>query len=40
VVGGTGVISDFKPSANFAGGVAVPVLTYALNAPWLQAWDL
>ena len=34
------VISDFKPSANSAGGMAVPVWTDALGVLWAPTWDL
>jgi hypothetical protein len=34
------VISDFKPTANYAGGVSVPVWYDALGVPWPPTWDL
>ncbi len=33
------LISDFKPTTNYSGGVRVPVLYDALNIPW-SPWDL
>ncbi len=37
--GNFSLISDYKPTANYAGGVAVPVLTDGLGAAW-NPWDL
>jgi hypothetical protein len=34
------VISDFTPSANYAGGTSVPVWYDALGRPWPPTWDL
>jgi hypothetical protein len=34
------LISDFKPTANFSGGVSVPVQTDALGVLWPPTWDL
>lgn len=34
------VISDFKPTANFTGGVRVPVHFDALGVAWSPIWDL
>ena len=34
------LISDFKPTANYSGGVAVPVWYDALGVSWSPAWDL
>jgi hypothetical protein len=34
------IISDFKPTANFSGGVAVPVWADALGVVWSPTWDL
>jgi hypothetical protein len=39
VTGKFGLISDFKPAANYTGGVAVPVLTDAMGTAW-GPWDL
>ncbi|MDE2105937.1 MAG: hypothetical protein KGL39_52430 [Patescibacteria group bacterium] len=33
-------IYDFKPTANYSGGAAVPVVTDALGFPWSPTWDL
>jgi hypothetical protein len=38
--GSFSVISDFKPTANYAGGVAVAVWADALGVPWSPTWDL
>jgi hypothetical protein len=37
--GNFSLISDFKPTANYSGGTAVPVLDDALGVPW-SSWDL
>ena len=34
------VISDFKPTSNYAGGVSAPVWYDALGVSWPPAWDL
>jgi hypothetical protein len=34
------ILSDFKPTANYSGGVRVPVWHDALGVPWLPALDL
>lgn len=34
------VISDFKPTVNYAGGISVPVLTDALGTAWSPTWSL
>lgn len=38
--GSFALISDFRPTANFSGGVSVPVLYDALGALWTPTWDL
>jgi hypothetical protein len=38
--GSFSVISDFKPTANYSGGVAAPVWADALGVPWSPTWDL
>ena len=38
--GSFGVISDFKPTANYSGGATVPVRSDALGLLWSPAWDL
>lgn len=35
-----GVISDFKPTNSFTGGVSVPVIIDALGVTWPPTWDL
>ena len=35
-----GVLSDFQPTANYSGGIAVPVLFDALNVATSTVWDL
>jgi len=37
--GGLNIISDFKPTVNFTGGVAVPVIFDALGTRWSPTWD-
>lgn len=34
------LLTDFKPTASFTGGVAVPVRTDALGVVWTPTWDL
>lgn len=34
-----GVISDFKPTANYTGGTTVPVVYDALGIAWSPTWD-
>ena len=34
------VISDFKPTSNYAGGVSAPVWYDAVGVSWPPAWDL
>ena len=34
------VISDFKPTANYSGGMTVPVWSDALGKPWSSSWNL
>lgn len=34
------VISDFKPTLNYSGGISVPVQFDALGTPWPPTWDL
>src|SRR6185437_8645932 len=38
--GNFSLISDFKPTANYAGGTSVPVWYDALGLLWSSAWDL
>jgi hypothetical protein len=38
--GSFSVISDFKPTSNFAGGASAPVWYDALGVPWSPSWDL
>lgn len=33
------LMSDFKPTANYTGGVSVPVINDALGVPWSPVWD-
>jgi hypothetical protein len=33
-------ISDWKPTANYSGGISVPVYFDALGLSWLSTWDL
>jgi len=33
-------LSDFKPTANYAGGISVPVWSDALGLLWASTWDL
>lgn len=35
-----GVITDWKPTANYSGGTSVPVWYDALGVPWTPTWDL
>ena len=39
-IGGFGLISDFKPTANYVGGASVPVWSDALGLLWSLTWDL
>ncbi len=34
------LITDFKPTANYLGGLAVPVWYDTLGVPWAPTWDL
>jgi hypothetical protein len=38
--GSLSLISDFKPSANYSGGMSVPVWLDALGLAWDPTWDL
>lgn len=38
--GSFSVLSDFKPTANYTGGVSVPVFFDALGTGWSPTWDL
>ncbi len=38
--GSFSLISDFKPTANYTGGTAVPVWYDALGLLWPSTWDL
>ena len=38
--GSFSLISDFKPTANYSGGMTVPVWADALGVSWLPTWDL
>ena len=38
--GNFSTLGDFQPTANYSGGVSVPVLVDALNQPWPPTWDL
>jgi hypothetical protein len=38
--GSFAVMSDFKPTANYAGGISVPVWADALGVSWSPTWDL
>ena len=38
--GSFSVMSDFKPTANYSGGVTVPVYADALGVPWSPSWDI
>jgi len=38
--GNFGLISDFRPTANYSGGTSVPVLYDALGIAWAPTWDL
>jgi len=38
--GNYSLISDFKPTANYAGGTSVPVWSDALGLLWALTWDL
>ena len=38
--GSFSLISDFKPTANYSGGMSVPVWHDALGASWSPTWDL
>jgi hypothetical protein len=33
-------ISDYKPTANYSGGMTVPVWADALGVAWSPTWDL
>ncbi len=38
--GNFSLITDFKPTANYTGGMDVPVSFDALGAAWSPTWDL
>ncbi len=38
--GSFNLISDFKPTANYSGGISVPVWYDALGVSWSPTWDL
>jgi hypothetical protein len=38
--GSFSLISDFRPTANYSGGISVPVWYDALGVSWSPTWDL